>query len=506
MLAFWAYYADPSFGKAFSWITLIGLTAFALAAVRAGVDWRVGRQILMPVGLWALASGFVLFLGFAHGGFDNSVAMAATRFSHQLPSDNDMPRYFAEWIYVHGHRSTAPPLSSWLSSDRPPLQMGVTLFQRPFAFGKSPALHYQVLAVLIQQLWIVAAWALLSAANLPARMRGLAILAAIVSDVAIVHSFFVWPKLLAAAFLLGALALVLSESWETTRRDAKVGALFAVLCALSMLAHGGSAFALMPLLVFAAIRGLPSWKWLAVALACALVLLLPWSAYQRYGDPPGNRLLKYQLAGVAKIDGRSVIDTIGGSYSEAGFSGVVDNKVGNAEAVADVDGTADVLANAGDRVTGGELSEFVGEVRALRFFGLLPTLGVLLIAIPAMLFARVRGPRDGPEWRFAVTALLLCVAIAFTWMLIMFGGPNATTVIHSGTLVLPLLAIMGCVAGLGATHLRLAYAAVGVSVVTALALYTPSLAPPPGSAYSAAAGFIAAIFLSGLLLLSLRNT
>jgi len=38
-----------------------------------------------------------------------------------------------------------------------------------------------------------------------------------------------------------------------------------------------------------------------MALAIVVVFYLPWSAYQKYVDPPGNRLLKIHLAGVIPV-------------------------------------------------------------------------------------------------------------------------------------------------------------------------------------------------------------
>ena len=58
--------------------------------------------------------------------------------------------------------------------------------------------------VALQMFCVPGAWALLRAADLGRRLRALAIVAAMVSDIAIVHGFYVWPKLIAAGFLLAA--------------------------------------------------------------------------------------------------------------------------------------------------------------------------------------------------------------------------------------------------------------------------------------------------------------
>ncbi len=230
-----------------------------------------------------------------------------TRFSHPLPGDNYLPLYFAEYFFQHGHHGTPPDYASFLASDRPPLQIGYALSQRPFGWDASQ-LDYQMLGVVLQQLWIVGLWALLLAARVGRVTRGLAMVVVLVSDLAIVNGFFVWPKLLPAAMLLAVAALVLTPLWPTLRRSLWGAALVAALCAVAMLGHGSSVFGVIPLLAIAAWRGLPGWRWLGVALLVGIVMMGSWSAYQKYGDPPGNRLTKWSLAGVAGIDGRSTTE------------------------------------------------------------------------------------------------------------------------------------------------------------------------------------------------------
>jgi 4-amino-4-deoxy-L-arabinose transferase-like glycosyltransferase len=138
--------------------------------------------------------------------------------------------------------------------------------------------------------------------------------AALVSDVAIVNAFYVWPKLLAAAFLLAALALVIERRGAALRESPAIVLLLGALCGLSYLAHGSTVFGLLPVLVLALLSGLPNWRWLAGALAVALLLVLPWSAFQRHADPrrPGRQV---GLAGVTEIDDRGTTETTIDAYS-----------------------------------------------------------------------------------------------------------------------------------------------------------------------------------------------
>lgn len=496
MLAFWAYYADPTIGQATAFLIVLGSIQGIALCRPDRLDRALLRELALPAALWALGSAFVLYLGFLHGGSDQPLAMATNRFSHQLPTDNEIPFFFADWYFDHGHVGTPPPFGDWLSSDRPPLQVGYVLAQRPFGWDDS-GLHYQVLGVVVQQLWIVGMWALLCAARLRPSARGLAILAAMVSDIAILHGFFVWPKLIAAAFVLGALAMVLSEDWPRLGRSPFAAVLFASLCALAMLAHGATAFGILPLLAIAAARGLPSWRWLGIAALVGLVLLGPWSAYQRLADPPGDRLLKWQLGGSLALDDRGTLETIVDGYRAAGLDGTLANKWGNVTKLVGQKDVEGAVRAAVDESGEGHFGRAIMELRLPRFFDLLPLLGLLLIAPVAMLVARARGRPSGLEWHFGLACLAFCALACALWALLMFGEPDSSAVLHVGSLVVPLLAICGCVVGAYAVYPRFAVALVGLNALFALALYVPSLSPPPGTSYSALAALIAAASLAG---------
>jgi hypothetical protein len=503
ILSFWLYYADPTVGQTGSFFFVFGAALAVAWCWREGVERATLRELATPAALWALASAFVLFLGYLHGGTGEPLLTATMRFSHQLPTDNEIPRFFADYFYLHGHSGTPPPFGDWLSSDRPPLQIGYVLSQRPFGWDGA-GLHYEVMALVVQQLWIFGMWAVLCAARLTPRTRGLVALAAIVSDIGIIHAFFVWPKLIAAAFALAALALVLSPDWKRWCRDLRVATLFAALCGLAMLAHGSSAFFILPLLVLAALRGLPSPAWIGVAIAVGVVLLAPWSAYQHYADPPGDRLIKWQLGGSTAIDDRGALETIADSYREEGVSGTLEEKWGNVTTIVGQKGVESAVREAVDDVSEGHFGKAAMALRMPRFFFLLPFLGILLVGPVAMLVARLRRRREGPDWRFAVTGLWFCALACAIWALLMFGGPEAFAVIHQGSLAVPLLAVAVCVAGACAVDRRFGAALALVNVVVVLLLYVPALTPPAGSSYSVVAALLALAALAGIAALTLR--
>lgn len=495
-LAFWAYYAHSTIGQAWDFLLVLGSVAAIVWVWREG---RLERDRLLPLAvpllLWIFGSAFIVFLGFLHGGTDQAVSMSALRFSGQLPSDNDIPRYFTEWFATHGHQNPPPTYpGDWLMSDRPPLQIGYTLAQRGF-LPTERGLHYEILCVCVQSLWIVGMWAVLCAARLRATTRGLAIFAALVSDIAILHGFFVWPKLIAAAFLLAALAVVLSADWSRERHDLRVGALIGALLALAMLAHGSSIFGVIPLAAIAIYRGLPSWRWLGVAVVAGLVLMVPWMAYQQYANPPGNRLLKWQLGGDIELNSKGTLEAIEDGYSEAGLDGTLDNKADNFGEIVGWPRTKNEFEVAVDALEEDKPGIAAAAVRGARFFSLLPFLGLLLIAPIAMIAARRRAERNREEWNFALLCFAFFGIACLAWGLLLFGEPDSRATIHVGSLAVPLLGLVGCVAGVAAVLPRLAAWLVGLNALFVLALYTPSLTPPLGTSYSPLTAILAAAAL-----------
>lgn len=501
--AFWAYYASPTIGQAWDYLLVLGSVLVVVWVWRqGGLDRRLLAPLAIPLGLWILGSCFVVFLGFLHGGVDHAIPMSALRFSGQLPSDNDIPRYFTEWFATHGHTNPPPAYPpDWLMSDRPPLQIGYTLAQRAF-FHTERELHYVILCVIVQSLWIVGMWAVLLATRLRQRTRALAMFAAMVSDVAIVHGFFVWPKLIAAAFLLAALAIVISPAWSRRRHDLRVAALVGALLALAMLSHGSSLFGVLPLVLLAAYRGLPSWRWIGVGALAGLVLMVPWTAYQHYADPPGNRLLKWQLGGDTTLDSKGTLEGIEDGYSEAGWEGTLTNKEENFGEMVGWPRVKNEYEWVVRYLDADKPGLAAVSVRWLRFFSLLPFLGILLIAPFAMFAARRRPDRNREEWRFALLCFAFLGVACLFWGLLLFGTPDSRATIHVGSLAVPLLGMVGCVAGLRSVFPRLAAWVVALNVLMVLVLYVPSLTPEPGSSYSPIAAVLAAASLAGFALVS----
>jgi hypothetical protein len=502
MLAFWAYYGDRTLGETVSYLTLFGSIALVVGCLHGGrIERGLLRQLATPLGLWALGSAFLLFFGFLYGGSDDSIKVAAARFSGPLPTDNLLPAYLVEYFYEYGHSGHPLFPPDWLASDRPPLQVGYLLGQKPFEIIDDEA-NYQVASVVLQQLWIVGLWALLLAARVRKVTRGLVMATVLVSDLALLNGFFVWPKLLPAAMLLAAAALTVTPLWKELRGSSWAAVLIGALLGVALMGHGSSVFGVIPLAIVAAWRGMPSWRWLGIAALVGIVVVAPWSAYQKWGEPPGNRLLKWSLAGVPEIDDRGTVETIVDSYREVGVGGAIHNKGENFVTMVGGGPAWEAVQRADDDLRSGDLEGAVREVRLIFFFNLFPSLGLLLIAPFAMLAARrrLRGPPQEQDWSFALTCFAVVGIGCLGWGLLAFGDLASRTWLHVGSYLLPIIAFAGCVAGLRAVFPRFTVYYAAVAATLMMALYVPYLEPPPPpvqTAFSLWAALLAALFLAG---------
>jgi hypothetical protein len=268
--------------------------------------------------------------------FHSGTDLANVRFFDTVqPGDNLIPLFFADKIY--GHRPVSPICcGDWLSSDRPPLQAGIFLLQRPLRVIGNLGLHYQVFGTAVQCLFICGVWVLLKAMGASERRIVQALGFLIFSGFMFYNCVYVWPKLLAATFVLFTLALLLQASAESRSLTRYEALLAAASFSVAVLAHPGSLFSMPALL----------WLWLSNAkdtplityvwaglcsLLIGLAFAAPWIAYQRFYDPPGNRLVKMHLAGVMAIDSRSTWQSIEDSYTALAPATIIQSKWRNIE-------------------------------------------------------------------------------------------------------------------------------------------------------------------------------
>ncbi len=250
--------------------------------------------------------------------------------------------------------------------------------------------------------------------------------------------------------------------WDSVRRSLWGAGLVAALLGVAIMGHGSSVFGVLPLALIAACRGLPELALAGHRGLVGIAVVVPWSAYQSYGDPPGNRLTKWMLAGVTEVDDRGTGETILDSYGEAGVGGTIHNKAENFA----------VMAGGGPACRGHQgLGRGDGFRRpaatAWKARGksssstCCPRWGCCSWHRSRWPWLAAAGPPGGAEWSFALTCFAIFAAGAIGLGLLLFGDEPSRAVIHVGSYLVPIVGICGAVAGLRASFPRFALYYVG---------------------------------------------
>ena len=460
--AFWLFFIAPWLGVAFDALAIVGSVIWIARNRRI---LKPSADVLVPLAL-AFAVGLV-YLGTLslHVGYGSLERAAAATWG--LPGDDMLPRFLADSI--GDGDDPRHSFAGWLSSDRPPLQAGLVLLQRPFV---PPLLWisqgYPLLAVICQLTWVAGVWGLLR--TMGASIARSVVALALISSTYFVYlnTVFTWPKMLAGALVLLSLSIVLRIVLErrVATRDEELFA--ALAAALGVLSHGGVAFVLVSLAavwLLPVVR--PKWTVLARGFMLFVVLLLPWSLYQKLYDPPADRLLKWHLAGIESADDhRAFGPTFVASYEAAGLTGAAANKWANFKAtLPSPEWLGTWMLNDSQAIAISNDASFLTPWGAL---GVLNTGWLVLLALPFL----QRRPRETLACGIVLGVCLLGMAF---WIAVIF-GPHGT-VNHTGSYAINL----GLAAALALLVTRLPVPLVGlVSAYAAYAyLRTSVLSAPP---------------------------
>jgi hypothetical protein len=269
---------------------------------------------------------------------------------------------------------------------------------------------------------------------------------------------------MAASLFIAAVTVVIEFTRTSDSKPVRVAAATGTLLALAVLAHGGAWFSILALAAFpSAWLGLRRFGVKGAAMLVFVFLLVnaPWSAYTRFVDPPGNRLLKWHLAGAVAIDDRSAFEAIRDAYAQTPACELWRARVVNLHFAAGM-----FSRNPGE--------DWWDYLRRLQFFHLLPAAGLPLLGAAWLLVSRFR---DRTRDRVAADLILHAVATVLIWVVLMFQPGGA--IVHQGSYVpLALLIFLG---GAGIATWRPA-AAAGIAVVhVALFLGGWVLLPPAAS-------------------------
>jgi hypothetical protein len=421
-ILFWTYFLSPAAGTVASWLIMAASTfvAFHVVFSRTLRARILCRDFLWPLALMALTGMLYLSALYVCPKIGSNVIHSNYRFFQVLPQDNYLPMIVAQSI-SHGQHPgiVAPP--DWRSSDRPPLQSGLYMITLPLEIltQKKCELQYELVGVALQCFWIPAVWALCCALKLRARTIAVVLCACIFTGFMLCNSVFVWPKLLSAALGALALAIVLKPRADTEPQQLSEFALAATAGTLGMLSHAGVAFT-YPAIAFVAYRNgfLRGWKRLLLGIAIFLMWTAPWSAYQKFYDPPGNRLTKWHLAGAIEPDDRTLLEALIYGYGHLTFSEYAHNKWENTKALNGPDCNP---------------VRFFWPTRSQQFYDLTKTFGILNIGwfvLAAFFIKHKRSPETAGAARLAgiaaISVLVWVFALFNPGSTILPGGSYAT--------------------------------------------------------------------------------
>jgi hypothetical protein len=413
-------------------------------------NFRYFNKLLAPVSSSTL---FVFVLSLYPFPQDWDTWQYAANRWQSLPMDIWLPKYFADQLWT-GHVAH-PMIGSWLSSDRPPLQAGFYLMFKPLA--EASGALYLMPAIWLQATCIVPMYYIVR--GLRGRMNPAPIIMLIsVSALFLYNGGFVWPKLIAATYCAVTYLALLS----TTDRPAGwigKGVIAGLGSALAMLSHGGAAFALFAVFtIYLFDSHRDKWRIIALAGAIALLAYLPWMLYQKFADPPGTRLLAWQLAGARDSDSHPIGWILRNAYAQLTPEQWLRGRIANLEVI--IHGTmgffGDFLELFGAYAREARVNilvhSFFNTFYTQWFFSPLVALG--LLALARRHIATLRAMLMQP--------LAVMLAGLIFWTIVMF--TPGSTIIHQGAYFLDLLGlvIVGSVAW--TVSARLFYLLLGLNI------------------------------------------
>lgn len=417
---FFVYFASPLMGKICTWAVLLGSLGLIVRHCRLKAGDALKHPLTTPLAVCFFAGLMYSTILLAYGGTNSPQLVSMNRYLYTMPPDTILPYWLSERLY--SGTTLKPFFSDWLSSDRPPLQAALHLLTAPFVPLR---IGYQLMSTALQCWSLLGIWILLRKAAVRPRTIAWILFGCVFSGFFLFNSTFVWPKLLPAAFLLISVSGLLLKPREP--------ALLTGACAaLAMLGHGGSAFGLAGIIV-ASLLWPPERRFVywAKTAAIGILLLLPWTLYQKFYDPPGNRLLKWHLGGVIPVDARPLGQTVFESYSSQSASAVLSAKLRNAkmlfyypDPIKENWRAATDLWNQGRR-----MDAFVRWTYQLRegcFFHLVQSPELLIVGLSGLFAFFSRRKRVQAEFRLTGLIAVVFASGTIAWCLLMF-VPGSTS-------------------------------------------------------------------------------
>ncbi|NEQ46331.1 MAG: hypothetical protein F6K00_23425 [Leptolyngbya sp. SIOISBB] len=474
---FWLYWVNHILGIVVSSLFLLGTLIEIYRTLR---DRSLQTLIRLPDIFFPLCLIYLigsLYLGilylYSHPS-EFSTWIANFRFFWPKPPDNVLPYQFADLLYFG--QDPRPLWEGWQSSDRPPLQSGIVLIQRAFIgliFPKTSVLSYQIIATISQCSWIAAVWALCRQLKLSYSQISTVLILCTSSGFFLFNSLFVWPKLLAAALSCTLFILVVQALQGVSKPTVFWAVSVGICTGLGLMAHSGVVFTIIPALMIMIVLVRKIGLRQVGLIVCTITLTItPWIGYQKLYEPPGNRLLKWHLAGVAEIDDRSFHRALIEEYQDLGLKASWSYKLDNFQHLFESQ-TAAKNYKIWPFYQAQRINEFFGIFFALSILNI----GWLLMAINwtrrQMFNANISNKQQNLLFFLPALGILGLV----TWCLLMFGPGHNVIIVHAGSYGTMLVLFVGLGVWLAKSPAWLKSVALAAQLVLFLIAWI--LPPPP---------------------------
>ncbi len=259
-----------------------------------------------------------------HGGLNDANNLIAHRYWVSI--DNKIPMFFSDKLILGKEYLRGFLFGDWHSSDRPPLQSGIMMLIYPLAHEPIKELLAFILGLNCNVLWVFGLYAFMKSVGFENKKALLILVCVGLLGPVFVNTVYVWPKFLAASFSLCAFSVLIDKGFKPSTALVLAG----LFSALSLLSHGAAIFGLIALVPFVFMsKDLLNVRLILIASSLALLMFLPWIFYQKFFDPPGNRLTKWHLAGQISESNESLMALIGKNYSNLGIDGSINAKMKN---------------------------------------------------------------------------------------------------------------------------------------------------------------------------------
>jgi hypothetical protein len=473
-LFFLAFYF-PVAGRLFArvWLLLSGLLLCKTAITRSYHRWSSAPHYCLLI-LVALT----VFQGFFLFSFNMvSVHYAANYLFYPASwsTDNQIPTTTAR-LLAQGATLSEWAFGSWRLSDRTPLLASLlypaAVVTRDFAGHLDRGVESMILQICgfgILNCWLLPAWIIFRRLRFSRQECVLASLLLAATPFIFFNSLYIWPKLLTATFCLAQYLYLVPFSGESDLPYRLRSALGGTAAALAILSHAASAVAVLgvfigAIYVFKSARRSESnavsalervmafirrWRWILVPGLSTVLILLPWLVWTKFGFPTSNPLPKYFLTGSFGFEtpNESVAHAALRFYRTLTLKQWLISKGLGLETLSGFSlGTFTILAGTSISSSGFQnLSSTFQAVRAMQFFSMLPSLGLLLIPLAALLRALRQGRIKG-DMRKLIAGLGIAAIVSFVLQFFVMMSPHLlSTYPYYVPFSLHLLAVVGIV-------------------------------------------------------------